>query len=70
MINDTKYIKVKIENMAAGDHWVFKPNNGNGVLVKDPNAATLFTEAEAFAMRTNIVSQLPNEIAVTFDLRK
>jgi hypothetical protein len=65
-----KYIKVKVEGLAKGEVWVLKPQNGEGGLIKDPNMATLFTEAEAFEVRKNIISQVNPEVNVTFDLEK
>ena len=69
-MNEDKYIKVKVEGLAAGDAWVHKPEKGNGGFVQDKTKATDFTEEEAFVMRKNIIVQLPNEIKVSFDLEK
>ncbi len=63
-----KYIKIKVIGLAHGDSWVHKPKIGNGGFVTDKSKATDFTEQEAFEMRKNIISQLPNEIKVIFDL--
>lgn len=69
MIRNDRYVRVLVEGLAGGPAWVYKPNEGNGALVKTPAEATLFTEMEAFDMRMKVISQLPKEVKVTFDLR-
>lgn len=68
-MSDT-YIKIKVEGLAGGDQWVIKPKVGNGGLIKDSKNATLFSEADAFEVRKNIIAQLPKTVNVTFDLDK
>jgi hypothetical protein len=67
---EERYIKIVVDGLTGGRAWVFKPKLGNGALVKDPMNATEFTEMEAFNMRKKVISQLPKDVKVTFDLRR
>lgn len=68
MVNEDRYIKIKVSNLAGGDKWVHKPTSDHGTLIFDRNLATLFTEMEAFDMRAQIISQVPKDVTVSFDL--
>lgn len=68
-MNTDEYIKIKVIGLGNGDKWVFKPNpEQQGGLVSTYEEGTMFNEADAFAMRKNIITQLPNTVSVTFDI--
>ena len=64
------YIRLKVTNLgqSLGEKWVAGKDGEGFVLTDDRKRAEVYTEVDAFSFRKVIISRLPEQANVVFDL--